>query len=342
MGTTLRRFLHRYKIEITGYIVSDGYKYSDKTDKINVFEISNVHCSEKDGIVIGVDSRFYNEIIPMLVHYQYKNIYFVKGEEYAIARTMDKLSSMDVDLNSDILDIGAFKLPNFFQSIKDESLSEIALFAHEFGDLVYPYMNVECLLEEGMYEYQKAKLCGDEVVLDCGANMGLFSARAAALGCKVYSIEPNPMVWTYLDRVKNIYPDKIEIVPNVISDKEGVAQFLCTKGISEGHIVGSMGEYYDKQVDKVQKLEVQTLTVDKFVEKNGLERVDFIKADIEGAERMMLKGAKNTLKKYSPKLSLCTYHHRDDIAVMTDLILDANPNYKIVYAWLKLYAWVEK
>ena len=69
---------------------------------------------------------------------------------------------------------------------------------------------------------------------------------------------------------------------------------------------------------------------------------DFIKADIEGAERMMLKGARDTLKRYSPKLALCTYHHHDDIAVMTDLILGANPNYKIVYAWMKLYAWVEK
>jgi FkbM family methyltransferase len=45
-------------------------------------------------------------------------------------------------------------------------------------------------------------------------------------------------------------------------------------------------------------------TLDKFVEDNKLERVDFIKADIEGAERDMLRGATNTLKTFAPKLAI--------------------------------------
>jgi hypothetical protein len=68
--------------------------------------------------------------------------------------------------------------------------------------------------------------------------------------------------------------------------------------------------------------------------------VDFIKADIEGAERLMLKGAQKTLARFAPKLALCTYHLPDDPDVMEKLIMEANPNYKIVHKWFKLYAYV--
>ena len=72
-----------------------------------------------------------------------------------------------------------------------------------------------------------------------------------------------------------------------------------------------------------------------------MESVDFIKADIEGAERYMLMGARETLGKFAPKLSICTYHFPDDPEVLEKIILEANPNYKIEHRWKKLYAIVE-
>ena len=72
-----------------------------------------------------------------------------------------------------------------------------------------------------------------------------------------------------------------------------------------------------------------------------IPRVDFIKADIEGSERHMLMGARRVLKEFAPKLSLCTYHLPDDPQVMREIILDANPRYRIEERWKKMYAWVE-
>lgn len=54
----------------------------------------------------------------------------------------------------------------------------------------------------------------------------------------------------------------------------------------------------------------------------------------------MLMGAKETLKKYASKLSLCTYHLPDDPQVLERLILEANSDYKTEHRWLKLYAYV--
>ena len=91
---------------------------------------------------------------------------------------------------------------------------------------------------------------------------------------------------------------------------------------------------------KVRQIEVKTTTIDEYVKVNGLESVDFIKADIEGAERYMLEGAKETLAKFAPKLSICTYHLPDDPEVLERLILRYNPDYIVEQGEKKLWAYV--
>jgi hypothetical protein len=89
------------------------------------------------------------------------------------------------------------------------------------------------------------------------------------------------------------------------------------------------------------KEKVSVITLDKFVEENPLEHVDFIKADIEGFEREMLKGATNVLKKFAPKLAICTYHLSDDPG-LEKIIKEANPNYTVVHIRYKLFAISQK
>jgi len=58
---------------------------------------------------------------------------------------------------------------------------------------------------------------------------------------------------------------------------------------------------------------IDLIDIDSFINDNQIEKLDFVKMDIEGAEIEALKGARESLKKYSPKVAIASYHKRDGI-----------------------------
>ena len=57
--------------------------------------------------------------------------------------------------------------------------------------------------------------------------------------------------------------------------------------------------------------------------------LSFIKMDIEGAELKALDGAKDSIKKFKPKLYVCAYHRNEDFFILPEKILSIRPDYKI-------------
>jgi FkbM family methyltransferase len=220
------------------------------------------------------------------------------------------------------------------------------LFKHEFVDLLLPtfrtdfdYSTMESYFIEGPYELNK-NIClhkGD-VVFDCGANMGVFSAIASTKGCaKVISFEPSELIRKkYLDELAKEYA-QIVVAPFALSDHIGETVFTYnTVNIGAPSIMEK-----NENVDIIEE-KVNLITIDEYVKQNNIEKVDFIKADIEGAERSMLLGAKYVLQTFAPILSICTYHQEDDKEVLEKMILDINSNYVIEQKYMKLYAYVPK
>lgn len=176
-------------------------------------------------------------------------------------------------------------------------------------------------------------------MIDAGANLGFFSAAAAQHGAeRVYAFEPMAgEIGRYLARVAEHYP-QIQIVARALGDRTGGADMFSTElGYGGARLVGvPAGAGHSDEGYATRQVEVTTL--DEFVRKEGLTRVDFIKADIEGAERLLLRGGRETLARFAPKLSLCKYHLPDDPEVMRELILQANPAYRIEERYGKMYA----
>lgn len=237
----------------------------------------------------------------------------------------------DVNLSEHYIKLGNAK---FLNPLKMTMRNSANIFG-QLSDIVLPHLFSDwTLLDEGPYDPDGIlELAPGSIVLDCGANFGTFSAYAASKECKCYAFEPTIELQPVLREYADLYSGKIIPVASALSNQDGTAVFHLS---SYSYGANSL---FDR-VKTQEKIMVATITIDSFVEQNQLDTVDFIKADIEGAERMMLEGAQNTLAKYAPKLSLCTYHFPDDKEVLPKLILKANPKYIIECRWEKLYAYV--
>lgn len=230
------------------------------------------------------------------------------------------------------LDFQGIKIPKFIFE------SEKITFMMEFSDFIFPYLfNDFGSTAEGPCLYEDIQINKGDVVIDAGANFGLFSALASSLGATVYAFEPVKITREkYLEKTAQLNGN-INIVPLALSNTVGN---ILIKG--DSNIVASIVEDMNQKQGNLINEIVSTITLDDWVKQNNISKIDFIKADIEGAERLMLEGAQWVLKNYAPKLAICTYHLPDDKKVLTDLILKANPNYKIIHKWKKLYAYVDK
>lgn len=151
-------------------------------------------------------------------------------------------------------------------------------------------------------------------VLDIGGNVGIFSLDLSAKDDSiVYNIfEPIPN--TYKKLLANLkLNDKLDEyfkTYNIgLSDKEGSFDFYLPatdeaasmQPIDDAfYLKGSneMGEYTGK--DKMEKVVCLVDTVDNVVSKNNIDNIGFIKIDVEGNEKFVLLGAKETLSKYKP------------------------------------------
>src|SRR4029434_5037763 len=74
---------------------------------------------------------------------------------------------------------------------------------------------------------------------------------------------------------------------------------------------------------------VETLSIDDLVERERLDRVDFIKMDVEGGETEALIGAAETIRRFRPKLGISVYHSLNDLIRLPQLVHDLLPDYEL-------------
>lgn len=166
---------------------------------------------------------------------------------------------------------------------------------------------VPSLLVYGIYEKYDTELFKKIVkpgmiVVDIGANIGYYTLMAAKLigsNGKVYAFEPEPSNYELL--IKNIkinnYTNIISI-QKAVSNKNGKARLFINKSN-----LGNSSLIENNVPQKIGFTEVETITLDNFfdsVVKNN--KIDFIKMDTQGAEKLVIEGAEKILKDNNLKI----------------------------------------
>lgn len=157
------------------------------------------------------------------------------------------------------------------------------------------------IIDYGYFEPKSTELVkriikNDWVILDIGANIGyyttLFSDLVGDHG-KVYAFEPT---LHYLEALRaNVAVNNssnVEIINTGLSDMESKSKIKIGDSSATMHWISEAKER-DTEI-----IELQTL--DSFIEKRSISRLDFIKIDIDGHEPRVFKGASKTLEKFRP------------------------------------------
>jgi FkbM family methyltransferase len=134
----------------------------------------------------------------------------------------------------------------------------------------------------------------DDIMIDCGANVGDVTSSFARTGAQVYAFEPNPLCFSILRR-------RFAMTPNVKCFNQGVMDRECTLTYSTAKPHGKW-DYLDvtitgsfKGVGNLEKdtTEVQCVNLSDFIFSIG-RNIRLLKVDIEGSEVEVLNNLLDT------------------------------------------------
>jgi FkbM family methyltransferase len=125
-----------------------------------------------------------------------------------------------------------------------------------------------------------ANLRPGDLFIDGGANVGIYSILASALGAHVVAVEPAKDVIPLLEENIQLNNANVEIVQAALGDAPGMANF--TVGLDQ-----------ENKLDPAGETPVQVITLDDVI---GDRCIAGMKLDLEGAELGALLGATNALR----------------------------------------------
>ena len=186
--------------------------------------------------------------------------------------------------------------------------SKYGLFCLIEKDLISNFVNTHGFWEIHLYELYKHMINPTDIVLDAGANIGLHTVKFAKLANegKVIAFEPQPFIYNVLtvNILCNGVTDIVEQHKLGLSNKvkNQKMTLLSKQFFSEDCI-----NYGGRGIADEGEEEVKTTTIDSL----SLNKLDFIKMDIQGSELNAIKGGINTITKNKPIIFLENYKTKE-------------------------------
>jgi FkbM family methyltransferase len=141
------------------------------------------------------------------------------------------------------------------------------------------------------------------VVLDIGANSGVFALASAAVGAHaVHAFEPLPRMHAILAENLAMNPGvAIHAWPRAVGAEDGVARIFDPGGDAPTSASLSQ-EFATGHFGNLPASEVPICTIDRFCAEQGIDGIDLIKIDVEGYEAQALRGMRNVVASCTPDI----------------------------------------
>jgi FkbM family methyltransferase len=128
-----------------------------------------------------------------------------------------------------------------------------------------------------------------QVVIDAGASYGSYTLPALAMGATVYAFEPEPSV-------------RSDLLANVLLNNWSDRGHVIRLGLWDKSETVDLYSYAPHWPAGTITAPFEMMRLDDWIAPLKLERLDWIKMDIEGAEERAIRGGLETIEKFRPRL----------------------------------------
>ena len=151
-----------------------------------------------------------------------------------------------------------------------------------FDSLFIPYIYKEIYFDGVYIDILNGRK--DMTILDVGANIGVTVQHFQPYAKRLLAIEPSPENFAALKKNKEFNKwDNVEVFNMALADQDGEMQLNT---LSSNRTCHSLVNDYQQGGSAVK-----TMRFDTFMEENKIDKVDFVKFDVEGAEDMILRSS---------------------------------------------------
>lgn len=187
--------------------------------------------------------------------------------------------------------------------------------------------------EELELESVYSNLSENAVFFDIGANVGFYTLCVASKFKHINIHAFEPVTDTFLELKQNVFKnncvDKIVLNQLALSDFNG-SVFITTDHHSSNYLTDASSSQ--------NKIKIDCATLDSYVERETIDKLDFIKIDVEGKELSVLRGAIKTIKRFKPTLLIeiiekpCEFFDRkiEDFEELIALLNDLGYKYNVI------------
>ena len=223
---------------------------------------------------------------------------------------------------------------DFFNAHKDEILSARELLADDHSKHIYDNVILYKLTGRLSYlfdaesdkneSYRLLSADGFSVTADLGAYNGDTIRELLAINPnvkRIYALEPDRRSYKKLSAYCETFTNETEIIPiNSAAWREDTTLIFGDEGNRNSGVFAPL--------KTAKAVEVNARSLDSVL--SG-EPVDYIKYDVEGAEREALIGSVSSITQHRPALLVSAYHRSEDIFSLPLLVHSIRPDYALYY-----------